>query len=187
MARGSFRAVFVRHGQKQDVAGTLEYELPLDRSQGPQLNALANELAKRNVQPNLWLASHFAHCWQTAQQLAGSSGRVVRLSALTPFSSDDEKCLRSILRQDTNGHCLAVILRELTAFRVDISKINPLGFVGHEERLSNFINTLLPPVARILPLKRLEALIIVAESLSDLGEGRGHVEARLSREGVVNL
>jgi len=162
-----FRAVFVRHGGKQPTEGRLEYDVPLDRAELGLAAVVKKELHRRGIPPLLWVCSHFAHCWQTADVLAGSDARVVRVSGLTPFSASEGATLRSILN-------------ELGRLEVPVQGMDCIGVVGHEERLSNLLNTL-HSGPRIPPLERLEAVSVIANSLYDLDRGQGQIECRLKR------
>jgi len=105
---------------------------------------------------------------------------VIRLCSLTPYSADEAKCLQSVISGVSHGECLEDLLRELDRLRVSIGDEVQIGIAGHEDRLSNFFNTLLPSAEQAVRLKRLEALIVEGDSLAALASASGRVEHRIS-------
>ena len=155
------RIVSVRHGRKQPGVHGLEYDIPLDPAECLSIARLASGLADRGMVPSIWLASHFAHCWQTAVVLARAEARTIRLCALTPYSASE-------------GGSLKGMLAELDRLRISLPQdAGVIGIVGHEERLSNIIRTLIVEPKAMRMLDRLEAAVIEGGALADFAHAKG--------------
>lgn len=165
-----FSIVFVRHGRKVPADGRLEHDIPLDPAEVSIAKSLRAEIASRGLEPSVWISSHFAHAWQTAEALAGPGSRVVRVCALTPYSADE------------SAH-LGPLLKEIGRLAVSLTGLECVGLVGHEERLSNLANELLPAEARITRLGYMDAVCISGETLFDLDQRKSSVLWRISGEG----
>jgi phosphohistidine phosphatase SixA len=163
------RAVFLRHGAKLPATDRLEHDVSLDPAELCAASAVRGELSRRNSLPSIWICSYFAHAWQTAEALADATARVVRVCGLTPFSAGE-------------GAHLRPMVHELDRLGVSIDGVDCIGFVGHEDRLSNIANEFLPAMAKISRLDSyLETVCLVADTLLDLDQRKGSVSFRLSR------
>lgn len=164
-----FSIVFVRHGRKLPADGRLEHDIPLDPAEVPVARSLCAQVAARGLEPSVWISSHFAHAWQTAEALADPGARIVRVCALTPYSIDE------------SAH-LGPLLKEIGRLDVSLTGLECIGLVGHEERLSNLANELLPAEQRITRLGYMDAICISGETLFDLDQRKSAVLWRISRE-----
>ena len=169
-----FSVVFVRHGRKMPGDGRLEHDIPLDPAEVSVAESIRAQISARGLEPLIWISSHFAHAWQTAEALASPHSRVARVCALTPYSVDE------------NAH-LRPMLKEIGRLAVELNGLDCMGLVGHEERLSNMANELLPPDARITRLGYMDAVCIGGETLYDLDQRKSGVLWRISREGPSQL
>ena len=163
-----FRAIFVRHALKKPGTYTCEYDVPIDSSEILVVNNLRSKLAVLNSSPMIWFSSYFVHARQTAEALLEPHARVVCVCGLTPFSADE-------------GSSLTKILYEAGRLEVSMSDLGCIGFVGHEERLSNLAKTFVRDRHEIAALDHLGAVCVSADTLLALSQGEGGVEFRLSR------
>lgn len=160
--------VLTRHGPKVPAdQGRPDHDRRLhEAGAGEALDRLADALDKRNVRPDLWLASHFDHCWQTAARLNRGPSPVYRICGLTPWSAEE-------------GFRIDRILQEAANLGAPITAVTMLGIVGHEERLSRLANAL---IARggitIRPLDFGEVVVVEAVSQLELSHGGGRLSTR---------
>lgn len=162
------RVVFVRHGAKQPIRGRPDQDAPLDIAEDARLALMADALDAEDLRPQLWWASHFDHCWQSAARLNRSNDPVYRLCGLTPYSAEE-------------GFTAERMMTESSKLGAPMGSIVTLGIVGHEERLSNLATMLVKASGvAVAPLAKTEVVIIGGDTWWDLYAGKGVVEQRWS-------
>jgi phosphohistidine phosphatase SixA len=160
------RVIFVRHGEKQYVSDH-ESAWPLtDAARGLTLD-LRSRLVREGLGPDLLLTSRWRHAVETAEILAGSSAStlILGVTGLTP-KTDDAFFTRG------------AILREIRASGLPLEGAHTVAVVGHHPRLEDLAATLIGGPL-LPPLERLEAVVLVAESVRTLLLHRASVERRL--------
>jgi phosphohistidine phosphatase SixA len=160
------RVVFLRHGKKEPLAGRPEHDVPLLTGEAIALETVGNRLREHGLLPDLWLASHWDHCWQSARATGGAPAIVYRVCGLTPHSAEQ-------------GFSLNAILTEAARLGAPVETVERLGIAGHEDRLSKLVNSaILDSQEKIFPLERREVVIVQAASLAALVRGMGRIEHR---------
>lgn len=160
------RAVFLRHGKKESLAGRPEHDVPLTKDEVANLAVLGGRLQGHALLPGLWLASHWHHCWQSARATGGEAAQIFRVCGLTPYSAEQ-------------GFSLAAIITEAAKLGAIVDGVEQIGIAGHEERLSKLVNGAVSQSGESTPiLEHREAVIVRAESLSALTRGMGRIEQR---------
>jgi phosphohistidine phosphatase SixA len=155
------RVVFVRHGRKVPIEGRPDHDAPLAPGEADRLAHIADRLDAESARPEVWWASHFDHCWQTASCLNRSVHPVYRLCGLTPYSADD-------------GFRTDRLLQEANNLGAPMNSVTQLGIVGHESRLSQLATAMIAHEGGTVQiLDRTDVVAIEGESWWTLFDGCG--------------
>lgn len=157
-----FRAILVRHGEKQTGEGDDKASLS---SKGVQQARRVGEFLKSlSLGAELILTSRFAHARETAEELARNLGvtRIIEAAPLTPNTKSDFS-IEALVAEAADKGC-------------PLPDHGVILLVGHEPRLTQ-VSTMMTS-QRFPPLDRLEFLCIEAQDLRELRLGRGEVQWR---------